>query len=139
MQGRRRSTLPLWPPLRVRRHLLPQQGDGFRRIAHLGVAVVEQPLGQGRARQADLSQSTPGDQPFPLAAQQHMHGPGGIGGSGGREMVDQRLHPCAGGAGAVELFVQLAEGAHQPVSSPSRSATNPPASGSALMPSTSRR
>ena len=93
--------------------LPPNQGDGFGRVANLGVAVVEQPLREERALQADLAQAPAGDQAFALLAQQHMQGPGGVLWGAGFEKSQQVCHAGPAAAAGVEAAVKGGETAHR--------------------------
>ena len=99
-------------------HLGPEQGDRFGRITNVGVAVVEQPLRQGGFLQADLAQTAAGDQALALLAQQHVQGPGAIGGINTTEVGDEGIHPGLGAAAGIEGAVEIGEATHAGLSPP---------------------
>src|SRR5215207_3570719 len=103
--------------LRVRQ----EQRHRLGQIADAVVALIEQPLRYPRLFHRPTRESPNGDEPLRPAAAQKPDRPRGIGGLGGSEVLDHRVHLLVGPHGLVDRGEQSREPFHAGTSSPATS------------------
>ena len=101
-------------------------GDGLGQITDGLVARLKQPVGHARHLAGQLAQHGQADHPLGPATGQHIHGPGGIGPIGLRQMALQRSELGGRRGRGVEFGVQVGKLLHAPGSSGSVSSTGSP-------------
>ena len=96
----------------------------------MGVAVLDQPGRESAGLAHPGAQLAAGRDPAELATEQEVQGPGGVGLRGAREVGRQRLALALERGAALDLAIQLGEGAHQfsPPSSVASAAASTPRS-----------
>ena len=90
----------------------PQQAQGLGRVAHLPVAVRNQPCRQVAFFCKDIAETAAGDQAAALFAEQQHQSPRGISSLGLLEMLGERRHLGVGAVDAVKLIQQCPKGLH---------------------------